>query len=96
LLGDLEDLRGHSSGEKGDLDVSRAKLEDLVDLVLEAPAEHLVGLVVHEALEVFGAEESFRAHIEDTAWGSDNNVDAFLKFLAVIGDMGGGGASPDG
>ena len=87
LLGDLEDLNGHGGGEEDDLDTGGDELEDLVDLVLEAPGEHLVGLVEDEHLDIVGLEGLAAGHVVDAAGGADDNVDAGLELAHVLADV---------
>lgn len=84
LLGDLEDFRSHSSGEKCDLNVMRELLEDLIDLVLEAAPEHLISLVEDEELEVLSEEESLLDHFQNSARSADDDVDTVTETLAVF------------
>ncbi len=52
VLGQSQDLNGHGCREKGDLDVTRKELEDLLNLSFEPSIEQLVGLVKHENSKV--------------------------------------------
>ena len=52
--------------------------EDVVDLILESSRQHLVGLVEDEHLDVVGAEDLTRDHVEDAA-GRSWKPDEVLK-----------------
>lgn len=88
LLGDLKDVLGHGSREEDDLGLSGEELEDVVDGVLEAGGEHLVGLVETEHLDGVGAEGTTVDHVEDTARGTDNDVGALVELGNVLTDGG--------
>ena len=66
----LQDLGGHGGREEHHLHAGGKVLEDIVDLVLEATRQHLVGLVEHEHLDVVGLEDASGDHVEDAARGS--------------------------
>ena len=51
VLRDAADLGRHGRGEQRDLPLLRRLLEDPFDVVDEAHAQHLVGLVEHDVLE---------------------------------------------
>ena len=68
--GDLEHLRRHGGGEEHHLDVGVEVAEDVVDLVLEAARQHLVGLVQHEHLDVVRAQDLARDHVEHATGGA--------------------------
>ena len=61
--------------------------EDLVDLVLKAPEEHLVGLFEDEHLDVVGLEGAV-GHVEDMTRGADDDVDAGLELAHVLAHVG--------
>ena len=50
-LGHIEDLKGHRGREQSHLHALGEELEDVVDLILEAAAEHLIGLVENKELD---------------------------------------------
>lgn len=79
LLSDLQSLRGHGGREQTNLDGGRESLEDIVDLVLETTAEHLIGFIKNENLDVLGVEGITVEQVKNTSRGSDNNVDTFLE-----------------
>jgi len=88
LLGELEDVAGHGGGEEAHLDVAGHEAEDLVDLLLEALGEHLVGLVEDHELHHVGAEGTTLHDVEDTAGGADGDDGAALDLLDVVLDAG--------
>lgn len=88
LGGDLEDILGHSSGQKDDLGALGQKLEDVVDLLGETARQHLVGLVKDEHLHVVGLEDATLDHVVDTAGSTDNDLGTVLEGLHVVTDAG--------
>jgi len=94
-LGDLEDVEGHGSRKEAHLDRLREELEDVVDLVLEAAGEHLIGLVKEELTNGVKAEGTPVDHVVDTSGGSDNDVNAGLEGADVVTDGGSSNASVD-
>lgn len=78
LVRHLHDLRGHRGREQAHLDVVRQVLENFSDFVNKAPAEHLVGLVEHNDLEVVGLEGLALDEILDPSWSADNNLNAAI------------------
>lgn len=65
-FGHLQHLAGHGGRQQHHLDVLVQLLEDIVDLVLEPPAQHFVGLVQDEHLDVPSAEHLPADHVVDT------------------------------
>lgn len=84
VLGELENVLGKGSREKGDLDVSREVLEDVFNLVLETAGKHLISFIENEKLEVIGLHETSLHHVHDSSGGSDNNVDTSLEDTDVF------------
>ena len=78
VLRHRQDFRGQRCREERCLDISGQELEDVLDLLLEAAREHLVGLVEHEQAQVVGLEEALLHEVVDTAWSSDNNLGTAL------------------
>ena len=67
---------GHGRGEQGHLLLLRGGLEDLVDLFGEAHAQHLVGLVQHDVLEVGEVQRALVDVVDDAAGGADDDLGA--------------------
>lgn len=88
LLGDLEHVRRHGSGEQDDLGVLGEKLEDFVDLVLETTGQHLIGLVETEQLDRVRTKSPTVDHVEDTTRRADDDVDTLLELGHVLTDVG--------
>lgn len=63
MLCEFEDLRRQGGRKQRDLDVPRQVLENVLDLVLEAPGEHLVCLVEREQLQVVSLHEPSLHHV---------------------------------
>ena len=84
LSGNLQRLGGHRRGEDANLDLGGEQLEDVVDLVLETAAEHLVRLVEGEDLDVIRLESAAAEHVVDAAGGTDDDVDATLEDALIL------------
>ena len=63
------------------------ELENFVDLVLETTAQHFIGLVKTEKLDVVGPECPTVDHIVHPSWSTDNNVNALLELSHVLADV---------
>jgi hypothetical protein len=83
-LGQFVDVGGQGGREEGDLHVRRQVLQDLGDGLLEAPGEHLVGLVKDERLEVTSLEDLLLDHVQNPAGAADNDLDAALPELPLL------------
>jgi hypothetical protein len=88
FLRNFQHICGHSSREKNDLSILRKELEDLINLVLETTRQHLVGLIETKELYSVRAESTTVDHVVDTAWGTDNDVDALLELGHILTDIG--------
>lgn len=87
LVRHLQDLGGHRGREQGDLDVGWELLDDLFHLVHEASAEHFVGFVQDDDLQIVGVEVALGDEVEDTPGGAHHDVDsALLEAFLVFGD----------
>ena len=84
----LQHVSRHGGGEKDNLGVLREELEDLVDLVLETTRQHLIRLIETEDLNGVGLEGPTVDHVEDTTWGTDDDLNTFLQFGHVLTDNG--------
>ena len=93
MLRQGQDLVGHGSREKGDLDVSGQELEDVLNLLLETAREHLIGFVHNEDTEVVSLEDVSLHHIVDTAGRTNDDVNTALQLLDVLLDTGATDAS---
>lgn len=91
VLGQFQNIRGHSGGEKGNLDVTWDELEDVLDLFLESSSEHFIGLVQDEELQMLSLKESLLEHVVDSAWSSDNDLNTLLELLSLVHDVGSSG-----
>ena len=93
LLGHPADLARHGGGEQCNLAVRRRLLEDLLHVFGEAHAQHFVGLVQHQVLELGQVQGTLGDVVDHTAGGTDNN----LGTAAQAGELGAvGGAAVDG
>jgi len=82
--------------KKSNLDVAWQKLEDALNLLLEAAREHFVSLIKHEDLEVVSLQEILLHHVDDAAGCANHNVDAtLLKNFNVFLDHSAAHASMD-
>ena len=76
LLGDAADLRRHRRGEQGDLTLAGRGGQDLVDVLGEAHAQHLVGLVEHEEADLVHLQRAALEVVEHAAGGADDDLRA--------------------
>mmetsp|Transcript_52788 Transcript_52788/g.125662 ORF Transcript_52788/g.125662 Transcript_52788/m.125662 type:complete len:235 (+) Transcript_52788:834-1538(+) len=88
MPGDLQHLHGHRRREKPHLDLGREELEHVVNLVLETPREHLIGLVEHEDLHGVRAECAAVDHVVHAPRRPHNNLDARLELPDVVAHVG--------
>mmetsp|Transcript_107464 Transcript_107464/g.321408 ORF Transcript_107464/g.321408 Transcript_107464/m.321408 type:complete len:292 (-) Transcript_107464:48-923(-) len=87
----LQNVRRHGGREEAHLHVWRQRLEDVVDLILEAPRQHLVSLIQHEGDEIIHSEMPLADHVEDPAGGADNKMLALAQLVNVVAN----GSTPD-
>ena len=64
---ELEALRRQGRREEGDLRLARHLLDDVLDLILEARVEHLVGLIEHDTFDVGRVEDTALEEVEHAA-----------------------------
>ncbi len=76
LVGDAADLRGHRRGEERDLAARGGPRQDAVDVLGEAHAQHLVGLVEHEELDVGELERAAVDVVDDAARRAHDDLGA--------------------
>lgn len=57
---------------------------DIIDLLLETLAEHLICLIKHQHFDVSGAEGFPLNHIKDSAWGPRNYMHSSIQSSEVI------------
>mmetsp|Transcript_95161 Transcript_95161/g.198964 ORF Transcript_95161/g.198964 Transcript_95161/m.198964 type:complete len:436 (-) Transcript_95161:34-1341(-) len=86
LVGHLEHLMGHGGRHQHHLGGRWQVSVDIVDLLLEAPVQHLIGLIQHQHLHGSRAEVSLLDHVEDTPGSSGDDVDTGLEGVDVIGN----------
>ena len=70
------------------LDILWQILEDVVDLILEASRQHLVGFVQHEHADLEGPQHLALQHVVDAARRAYDDLDAVLKRLHVLPHVG--------
>lgn len=87
-VGHLDDVGTHGGGEEADLGVDGDQLQDFVDLGQETTSEHLISLVEDEESEETGVKMVLLHHIENSSWGSDNDVNSLSESVDVINDVG--------
>ncbi len=93
LLGHPADLARHGGREQRHLAVRRGLLEDLLHVFGEAHAQHFVGLVQHQVLELGQVQGTLGDVVDHAAGGTHNNLGA----AAQAGELGAvGGAAVDG
>ena len=88
VLSDVVHVAGHGGGKQAHLNLLRHKLEYIINLILEAAREHLVGLVEDEHLDVAGAKGAAVDHVVHAAGGADNDVNALLQLADVVSHIG--------
>mmetsp|Transcript_53183 Transcript_53183/g.133887 ORF Transcript_53183/g.133887 Transcript_53183/m.133887 type:complete len:453 (-) Transcript_53183:180-1538(-) len=84
LARQVEDVGGHGGREQGHLDGRRQLAEHVVNLVLEAAAQHLVGLVQHEQVHAVQPEVLLVDHVVDAPGGANHHVHALRQLLDVV------------
>mmetsp|Transcript_98879 Transcript_98879/g.265543 ORF Transcript_98879/g.265543 Transcript_98879/m.265543 type:complete len:232 (-) Transcript_98879:38-733(-) len=82
----LEDLVGHRRGDEDHLGGRREVTVDVVDLLLEAAVQHLIGLIKDQHLDRPGAEVTLLDHVENTPRGAGHDVNAGLEGVDVVRD----------
>mmetsp|Transcript_5328 Transcript_5328/g.11651 ORF Transcript_5328/g.11651 Transcript_5328/m.11651 type:complete len:229 (+) Transcript_5328:268-954(+) len=83
-LCDLKNIKRHRGGEKAHLHRFGKELEDIINLVLESPGKHLIGLIQEELANAIQSQRTTVDHVVDTTRRSHNNMDARLKGADVI------------
>ena len=91
LLRHVQDLLGHGGAHEYNLDARGQEPVDVVDLVLEAPVQHLVGLVDHEHLQVPRLQAPPLNHVEDPTGRPAHDLHAVIQPPNVLAD----GLAPD-
>ena len=82
-LRDAADHRRHGRREQRDLAVRRRRLEHLLDVVDEAHAQHFVGFVQHQELQLGQVQRALVQVIDDAARGADHDVHAAAQGLQL-------------
>merc|ERR1740139_645371 len=80
----VEDLRGHGGREQAHLDIRRHRLEDVVDRILEATAQHLICLVEDEGDEVVHPQVTLANHVEHSPGCADDNVLPLAQLVDIL------------
>jgi len=88
VLGKLEHIVRHGSGEQSNLDVLRQVLKDVGDLFLETTREHLISLIENEQSQVVGLHETSLHHIVNTTGSTDDDVNATLENTDIVLNQG--------
>ena len=66
------------------MNVGRQKLENVLNLALEAAGEHLICLVQNKELQVVRLQEASLHHVVNTAWGAHDYMLALLEDPDVL------------
>jgi len=90
---ELEHIRGHRRREEADVHRRRQLLEDVVDLILEATAQHLISLVQHEVVDVVHRERAAVDHVKDASGCAHHKLNAAAQLVHVLSDVGAADAS---
>ncbi len=75
-LGDATDLRRHGGREQGHLALLRQLLQHGFDVVDEAHAQHFIGFVQHQGLQLGQVQGAAVQVVNDAAGGTDHDVHA--------------------
>lgn len=84
LAGDLQNILWHGGGQKDNLGATWQQGEDVVDLLLETGGKHLIGLIQNEHLDSVNLEETTLNHVENTTWGTDNDLSTLSEGVNVL------------
>mmetsp|Transcript_14375 Transcript_14375/g.31152 ORF Transcript_14375/g.31152 Transcript_14375/m.31152 type:complete len:315 (+) Transcript_14375:57-1001(+) len=87
-LGDFKHIKWHGRREKAHLHSFGKELEDVIDLILKSPGEHLISLIQEELTNGIQPQGTTVDHIVNTTGGSHNNVDTCLEGTNIITDGG--------
>mmetsp|Transcript_51302 Transcript_51302/g.116916 ORF Transcript_51302/g.116916 Transcript_51302/m.116916 type:complete len:377 (+) Transcript_51302:70-1200(+) len=90
LGGQVQNLRGHGGRAQAHLHVGRQALENVIDLVFEPPAQHLIGLIQHKGQHRVQDQVPLGDHIVHAPGGPHYQVLAVPELVDVLAD---GGAS---
>jgi len=84
LLRNFQCIRRHGGREQANLDAGWQAGENVVDLILETPREHFIGLIQDEDLDIVRSQHMTAQHVVDTTGSSDDNMNTALKLRDVI------------
>mmetsp|Transcript_43107 Transcript_43107/g.77520 ORF Transcript_43107/g.77520 Transcript_43107/m.77520 type:complete len:280 (-) Transcript_43107:428-1267(-) len=87
-LSDLEHIERHGSREKAHLHRFGKELEDVIDLILETPGEHLISLIQEELADAIQPQRTTVDHVKDTTRRTHNHVDTGLERTDIVTDSG--------
>mmetsp|Transcript_111685 Transcript_111685/g.266428 ORF Transcript_111685/g.266428 Transcript_111685/m.266428 type:complete len:205 (+) Transcript_111685:410-1024(+) len=85
LVGHFQDLVRHGSGDQHHLCGRWQVPVDIVDLLLEAPVEHLIGFIQNQHLDVACAEMALLDHVEHPSRCAGHDLHAGFESVDVIG-----------
>lgn len=88
LLSDLQHIQRHGSGENRTLNRFGHEFEHVIDLLLEAARQHLVGLIEHEQTDGVQAKGSATDHVVDTTRCAHHHMHTLLQSADILSDSG--------
>merc|ERR1719291_647232 len=88
LARQLEHISRHGGREETNMHCRWQLLEHVVDLVLEASREHLVGLVEDEVVNVVDVQSPAVDHVEDASRRPDDKLHASAELVHVLAHVG--------
>ena len=84
LPGEILTLWHHGGKEETHLNIPAQRFEDVVDLILEATRQHLVGLITDKGEQVVHAQVALAQHVEHAAWRTDHDVLSAPTHVEVV------------
>ena len=83
-LSHLQHIQGHGSREKAHLHGFRKEFENVIDLILESPRQHLISLIQEELPNRVQSQSTAVDHIIDTSGGTNNDVHTSLECTNIV------------
>jgi hypothetical protein len=83
-LSDLQHIQRHGSGEEAHLHRFRKEFENIIDLILEPPGQHLISLIQEELTNGVQPQSPAVDHIVHTTRRTDDDVHSSLEGANVV------------
>ena len=87
VVGEPDDFLGHGGGEEVDSALGGDEGDDFLHALEETLGQHFIGLIEDEGLEVAELKDALLQHVQDSAGGSDHDVNSIFQVLDVILDL---------